>query len=173
MENNSMQTDNTIDYEEWKIIKEFPQYLISNKGEVKNSKTNYILKGGIDRDGYRQVTLCANKKQYNRRICRLVAKAFIPNPYNLPQVNHQDENKNNDYVNNLEWCTSKYNNSYGSHKYNRCTPIRCVETNVIYYGIKEASRQTGIPHSTLTHACRKHCLSHNYHWEFVKGDKYV
>ena len=97
----------------WKVISEFPIYSVSNIGRIRNDKTGYILQGGYDRDGYRQVTICYNGKQYNRRICRLVAIAYIPNPQNLPLVNHKDEDKSNDIVENLEWCTIAYNNSYG------------------------------------------------------------
>lgn len=87
--------------EEWKTIQEFPRYSVSDFGRIKNNNSNLILTGGKDKDGYRQVILSKGKKQYNRRICRLVAIAFIPNPNDLPQVNHKDENKENDCANNL------------------------------------------------------------------------
>lgn len=77
--------------EEWRVVEEFPLYSVSNYGRVKNNSSNHILVGGKDRDGYRQVTLQGKDKQYNRRVCRLVAIAFIPNPLKLPQVNHRDE----------------------------------------------------------------------------------
>ncbi len=82
-----------INVERWKAIDEFPRYSVSNRGNIRNDKRNYILQGGYDKDGYRQVTLFRNGKQYNRRICRLVAIAFIPNPNNLQKVNHKDENR--------------------------------------------------------------------------------
>lgn len=69
----------------WKTIDEFPTYCVSDLGKIRNDKTGNILSGGLDRDGYRQVTISYNQKQYNRRVCRLVAIAFIPNPKNLPQ----------------------------------------------------------------------------------------
>lgn len=64
---------------------------------------------------YLFIGLYKNKVGKPFLIHRLVAKAFIPNPQNLPQVNHKDENPKNNRVENLEWCTAKYNNNYGTH----------------------------------------------------------
>lgn len=94
-------------------------YMVSNLGRVKS--LNYmhtgkehllrLLKNG---GGYLQVDLwnCGKMKRYS--VHRLVAMAFIPNPDNLPQVNHKDEDKLNNCVDNLEWCDGKYNSNYGT-----------------------------------------------------------
>lgn len=153
--------------EEWKIIDEFPKYSVSNKGRIKNNKQGNILIGGYDRDGYRQVTLSNSEKQYNRRICRLVAKAFIPNPNNYPIVNHKDECKDNDNVNNLEWCTVEYNNNYGHRNEKVRKPVKCIETNIIYKGLRDAEKQTNICHSNISRACRFNTVAGNFHWMYV------
>lgn len=156
-----------INIENWKVIEEFPTYSISDKGNVRNDKTNYILQGGYDRDGYRQVTLSYGGKQYNRRICRLVAIAFLPNPNNLPQVNHKDENKEHDLVDNLEWCTATYNNNYGKRTQATRKLVRCVETGKIYDGVRIASREFNIPHQNIGKACRNGHIAGGYHWQYV------
>ena len=92
--------------EEWKEIKE--HYLVSNFGRVKN-KYGKILKPIKKENGYYRVYL--KSKWYP--IHRLVAEAFIPNPDKLPEINHIDLNKSNNNVNNLEWCSRKYNVNYG------------------------------------------------------------
>ena len=153
--------------EEWLIIEEFPRYSVSNFGRVKNNETNYILIGGHDKDGYNQVTLCYNGKQYNRRVCRLVAKAFIDNPNNLPFVNHKDENKTNDNANNLEWCTIRYNNNYGKHYYNVRKRIKCVETDKEYISTREVERQLGFSHTNVGRAARMGNLSYGFHWKYI------
>lgn len=109
--------------EEWKECEDFPGQLVSNLGRVKsidryvNSKGNSkrFIKGKLhdlctDSEGYSNVT-CGTK---TTRVHRLVAKAFIPNPLNLPQVNHKDTNKKNCKANNLEWCTCSYNGLHAS-----------------------------------------------------------
>lgn len=73
-----------------------------------------ICKTGINKFGYEVVKLCKNRKYKQAFIHRLVAQAFIPNPDDLPQVNHIDENKLNNCADNLEWCTRKYNCNYGT-----------------------------------------------------------
>ena len=123
--------------EEWKDIKGYEgKYQISNKGRVKS--LNYkrtgkekILKLSSDINGYKKITLCKNSKQKTYLIHKLVAEAFLPNPDNLPVVNHKDENKLNNNVENLEWCTQAYNVNY-SHNNCKSRKIICVETNEIF-----------------------------------------
>ena len=99
--------------EEWRDIEGYPNYQVSNFGRVKSLTrlaSNHIvdrtvLKPVIDKDGYCIVTLWKDGKSKNRFIHRLVAQAFIPNIDNLPVVSHKDENKQNNCVDNLEWCT--------------------------------------------------------------------
>lgn len=110
--------------EVWKDIEGYEGlYQVSNMGRVKSlGATNRvgwhlrekILKQTIEPKGYLKVGLRKNNKIQTVRVHRLVANAFLPNPFNLPQVNHKDENKTNNHVENLEWCTNKYNNNYGS-----------------------------------------------------------
>lgn len=88
-------------------------YYIDEQGNVYNSKLQR-LKNLDNGRGYKCVRLYDGKKYHTKYIHRLVAEAFIPNPYNLPQINHKDENKENNVVSNLEWCDCKYNINYGT-----------------------------------------------------------
>lgn len=85
-------------------------YYITKDGRVYSSIQNKWLKPIINNNGYPTVNLQGQKKL----IHRLIAESFIPNPDNLPVVNHKDENKLNFSIDNLEWCTYKYNNNYGT-----------------------------------------------------------
>ena len=94
-------------------------YQVSNYGNVKtnnyyNRGETHILTPAIDRWGYARVTLSKNKSKRKYSVHRLVAMAFIPNPNNLPQINHINENKQDNRVENLEWCDAMYNNNYGT-----------------------------------------------------------
>ena len=103
--------------EEWRDIEGYEGlYQVSNEGRVRNiSKNPYkMMKPHYNQRGYCQVALSKNNKYIMAAIHRLVAKAFIPNPSNLPQVNHKDEKKDNNIVENLEWCDNKYNSRYGT-----------------------------------------------------------
>lgn len=99
-------------------------YEVSSNGKVKSLKKGIFLKTETLPSGYLRVYLTKNKNSRHFMVHRLVAEAFIPNPDNLPQVNHKDEVKTNNSVDNLEWCTAKYNNNYGNRK------ERMINTNV-------------------------------------------
>ena len=100
--------------EEWKnVIGYEGLYEVSNMGNVRNVRRNKLLKLTKTYYGYIQVNLYKNGIRTGLRVHRLVAQAFLPNPDNLPEVNHLDEDKTNNRVDNLEWCDRKYNNNYG------------------------------------------------------------
>ena len=96
-------------------IEGYQNYEVTTTGDIINIKTGRVLKPAKDGGGYLFVNLCKDGKPKMFLIHRLVAQAFIPNPQNLPQVNHKDENKTNNTVENLEWCTHEYNINYGTH----------------------------------------------------------
>lgn len=144
--------------EVWKDIPSYEGlYQVSTFGNVRS--LNYhrtgqarILKQGRDRDGYCQVTLSNAGRPKSFKIHRLVATAFIPNPLNLPVINHKDENPLNNHVNNLEWCTVKYNRNYGtctqriSEKLNHpvCQYDREGRLVAEYGSVSEAVEKTGL-----------------------------
>ena len=111
--------------EEWKEIPGYEGlYEVSNMGNVRNVRRNTLLRLSKDCYGYTQVSLYKNSIRTGLRVHRLVAQAFLSNPDNLPQVNHKDEDKSNNRVDNLEWCDSKYNLNYGTAR------IRSRNTNI-------------------------------------------
>lgn len=110
--------------EQWKDIKNYEgMYQISNYGRVKSldrlSSNGHLIKSRYMKvskknNDYLYVGLSKSGVQKKYFIHRLVALAFIDNPHDFPQINHIDENKTNNYYKNLEWCTQKYNNNYGT-----------------------------------------------------------
>ena len=100
-------------------INGYPDYYVDDSGKIYSRKSGELkeIKQYPKTHGYLYVTLRKNNKRYYLRVHRLVADTFIPNPDNLPEVNHKDENKTNNRVDNLEWCTSSDNKIYGSRLY--------------------------------------------------------
>lgn len=104
----------------WKPVAGFENYEVSNLGRIKSLNYNRtgkekIMKPMKERNGYLRVELCRNGKIKNFLVHRLIATAFIKNPEGFEQVNHKDENKINNCVDNLEFCDCKYNINYGTH----------------------------------------------------------
>ena len=155
--------------EVWKDITGYEGlYMISDKGNVysvdrKDSMGRKwggrTLKPRYDKDGYNEVVLCKNGMMYYKRLHRLVAEAFIPNPNGLPQVNHKDEVKDNNHVENLEWCTRKYNVNFGTAIERRVQAqskkVRAVNIKtgeVITFSSTMEARRKGYNHASS--ACR-------------------
>ena len=109
---------------EWRKIEIVNGYEVSNTGLIKNTKTDKVLDGKLDKDGYHQVQLRKRSRGINKylRVHRLIAEAFLENPFDLPQVDHIDRDVSNNHVSNLRWVSSSTNNSnrkdtskYGPH----------------------------------------------------------
>lgn len=167
-------------------------YGITEDGQVLNYKTQKFMKQRQDKDGYYRLSLTKDGKQYTRFIHRLLAETFIPNPKNLPLLNHKDENKQNNSLDNLEWCSCWYNLTYSRNRelalekgvdfmgFEKKTnqkkpgsgiskPVRCVELNIIYDSGAAAARELGLDASHISKVCRgKANTTGGYHFEFVQ-----
>ena len=166
--------------ETWKPIKNYEGlYEISSLGNVKslegksNHKKSILLKPYIGKDNYYQVKLQKNKKIENKRINRLVAEAFIPNPKNKPQVNHIDCNKMNNNVDNLEWVTES-ENAIHSYKFNkkRLTGVNqyTLKDKFLkkYESLSEAARETKIKYQSIQKVCKgEYKQAGGYIWRYV------
>lgn len=165
------------DGELWKPCPEFEdKYLISSYGRVLGIGTyNTCKKGELikqhkkrGRNGYMQVRLYNNGIAKTIEVHTLVAKAFIPNPQSLPMINHIDEDKTNNHVNNLEWCTNQYNVRYSNAKrvdiYTKDGTF--IET---LNSLTDASKKYNIPTSNISRCClSKNGICYGYQFRFYK-----
>lgn len=157
--------------EEWRDIAGYEGlYKVSSYGRVKSLpvwkryKKGKILKSNKNRkNGYLKITLCKDGGKISKLVHRIVIKEFIPNFNNLPQINHKDENKENNRIDNLEWCTSKYNINYGYGKYKHAEHLK---RKVLQYDINmnfikewdsatEAWRSLTIHKNNIMKCCKK------------------
>lgn len=173
----------------WKNIKDFEGYYqVSNKGRIRSVERveelgeAAIMKSRLRREkimtpadkgnGYLFVRLCNNGSQKNYYVHRLVAEAFLPNPLNHPQINHKDENRKNNNVDNLEWCTCEYNLNYGTHnaKISRKVAQLTMEGDLVamFNSTREAEKITGVNSGSISRCCNgKYEHSHGYKWKFL------
>lgn len=157
----------------YKPIKGY-DYEVSNLGLVRNVKTGRILKNNLCSNGYLRVGLHKDGVQKNFSVHRLVANAFIPNPKNLPEVNHINECKTDNRIDNLEWCTREYNNNYGTHNERVAkAKSRAVEQfdkfgNVVasYPSAREIEKVLGFFNTAISLACRKGVKRYGYYWKY-------
>lgn len=174
-----VEIERNVNMEEiWCPIKGYESmYEVSDQGRVRSLKfvNERILKPGRDKDGYLQVGLYKNGEGKKCKIHRLVAQAFIPNPQNLTEVNHRDENKTNNSVQNLEWCDRKYNNNYGTR--NQMVSMKLSKTVLQYTksgafvrewkSTRDVERNLGYLHTYISFCCTgKRKSAYNFIWKF-------
>ena len=140
-------------------------YQVSNKGNVFSiermvqgrKRGGITLKPKYRRDGYLQVGLYKNGKMKNKLIHRLVLEAFVENPNNLPEVNHKDENKTNNDLSNLEWCSGRYNVNYGTRNERLSKKVRAVNVEtgeVVEFNSTQEAERKGYSSGGVSLACR-------------------
>ena len=184
--------------EEWKPIKGFEgAYEVSTFGNVRSVDRIVVYPKGSKRlikgrelrqatniKGYKCVVLCTQNIRKNYTVHRLVAETHIPNPSNLPCINHKDEITTNNNVSNLEWCTHEYNNNYGNHTKKIAVhfekPILQFDLNgnfiARYRSTWDAERKTGIKQGSICNVAnfaigtsktkRKYLSAGGYIWKW-------
>ena len=187
--------------EVWKVVTRGlrREYRVSNKGRVKtinykSNKREIILRPRIDSKGYDYITITIGDKRKNFRVHRLVAELFIPNPFNKPFVDHINNIKTDNRVQNLRWATQKENmnneitieHMKGRNKGKKLSEehkrkiregsttnkrVLCVETGIEYISASEAGRQLHIDGSSIIKSCRgKYEKAGGYHWKYLKSN---
>lgn len=166
-----------INEEVWKdIIGYKGLYQVSSQGRVKHIKYHKerMVALVLNEKGYLRVQLWKDRKHKTFRVHRLVAQTFIPNPDNLPEVNHKDECKTNNTVENLEWCTHSYNTNYGTGKERSAKKhsikVLCVETGIIYQSAYDIQRKLGLKQRNIQCCCSgKTKKAYGYHWQYLNN----
>ena len=168
---------------QWAEIEGHKDYMISTNGEIYSRKRNKMLRQSTAKNGYKRVSL---KRGTSIAVHKLVALAFIPNPNNYLEVNHIDEDKTNNSVGNLEWCTRKYNVNYGAAQKNRVRhtdwermasklrkPVCMILRNeviAVFRSMKEAEQKTGIKSGNISRCCNgKIKTAGGYYWKLIGG----
>lgn len=174
--------------EEWKDIEGYEGlYQVSNLGRIKSlsrrvkcgngyiDTKEIILTPSKDTSGYLIVRLYKNGKGKTYKCHRLAAIAFIPNPNNLPQINHKDEDKENPRIENLEWCSNKYNCNYGTHNKRMA---KSLSKTVYQYSLEgkfirkwdstiQCSREGGYNHRHVAECCIGKRKTHSkFKWSY-------
>ena len=171
--------------EMWKDIQDYEGlYQISNLGNVRSIKRG-IVTGDVIKGGYRRIPLYKDGKHKRFMIHKLVAKAFVENIDNKPEIDHIDGNPLNNMATNLRWCSHRENlnnpitrqrkriaaqgnymtGRFGALHHNS-KRVKCIETNFVYGGIAEAERITGIRHISNV-CCGARKTAGGYHWQYL------
>ena len=173
--------------EEWKAIPGYEGYYeASTEGRIRSVGRYtrgrwgtlvyvkpHILKPNNVRYNYMQVKFCVNGKREQPLVHRLIAKTFIANPHNYPQINHKDGNGANNAVDNLEWCTASANCWHRDNvlkvrvdKFKK--RVKCVENGQIYGSLQEAAAVLGTKPSYISAVCHgAQKTANSFHFELV------
>lgn len=151
----------------------FEKYEVSNLGKVRNMKSGRVLKPSLHKNGYLRYFLCENNKRKHLYLHRIIATAFIDNPEEKPQVNHIDENKLNNDLSNLEWCTVRENLIHGTRT--KRAAEKCfkkviqldLNDNVLneFESMRQAEQKTGVLVKNISSCCNgKRKSAGGYKW---------
>ena len=160
--------------EQWVVVKDFPNYSVSNLGRVFSNRLNREIYKGVDRRGYYSVGLRHDGARGTRMVHRLVAEAFVPGFDEGLVVNHIDGDKLNNVYSNLEWVTSS-ENMFHAHRMWLTTrafkPVRIVETDQVFWSIKECAAHLNTHSTAISAVLRGTRRSHKgYTFEYVKKE---
>lgn len=179
-----MFTDAELAAEIWKPIDELPHYHVSTLGRVKNSITDHLLHLQKRKSGYVKVGLWKNGIEYTRDVHRLVAKAFLPNPNNLPEVNHDNGHKDDNRLGNLYWCTGSENVRHAMETglfipkppETIRSPVRIIETGEVFASITDCAKAIGSSVINIVYAMDEDIPNHHtckgLHFERITKDEY-
>lgn len=164
-----------------KQIDGYERYLVTRDGKIYDTKYNKYLSTWIDTVGYRQCYLRGEDgKKHSKRIHRLIAKAFVPNPNNYPQVNHKDGNKLNNELSNLEWVTNAQNTQHGYDNDLYHSKHRCHEINVYkktgeflktFKSIRSMCEELKVNRKTVTMILKGEKITNHYDYIFEYADE--
>ena len=151
-------------------------YAATSCGKVYSYRAKKFLKPTKNKDGYLRVGLCKDKKRKWYYIHRLIAEVYLPNPENLLFVNHKDEDKSNNCVNNLEWISHKDNCNFGTRNERIAKACRkkviCLETNEIFNSVTEAAKSVNIDQSSISNCLAgRYKTSASYHWRYYEDEE--
>ena len=166
----------------WKQLKQ-SKYFVSDHGQIRRTMQSRIQKPSKSH-GYFIVGLSYGGKRYTKRVARLVAEAFIPNPNNYPCINHKDGVKTNNHVSNLEWCTQAYNvrhawanglckPSLGDKNLGKRSSKPVINhKGEIFPSMTDAQRKLGFDRSLISKCVRGiYKQTHGYKWRYYKIKK--
>ena len=160
--------------EQWKQITGFENYEISSLGRARRSKDKRLIKPKNEFHGYLEYRLVKNGKRHFKKVHRLVAIAFIPNPDGLETVNHKDGDKTNNSVENLEWLSLADNIRHsmfvlGNIPSQNRKRIKCIETGEIFDSITSACKKISGQQGNVSRAIKKGWAVKGYHFVEIKN----
>ena len=153
-------------------------YAITEDGQVWSYKRNRFLVASGGKGDYEMIGLCDAEGNYKQEyVHRLVAKTYIPNPCGYKEVNHKDEIKDHNWVDNLEWCSRKYNINYGTRskkqslsRQQKGKAVYCIELDKTYSTIKQAADELSINRDSISACCRGRLkTAGKYHWTYARA----
>ena len=154
----------------WARVRSMDRWVVYKNG-VKRFFKGKIINTFISNNGYIRVQLNKNCKKIKYSVHRLVAEAFAHNPNNFPQVNHKDEDKTNNDVSNLEWCTIQYNICYGTRlervSLANSKPVRDLVTGEVFNSVKEAAQRYGISTTHVRYVSQGKIKNTKYKFEYI------